>query len=321
MLRLLSLLQTHRYWPGPELAGRLEVSERTLRRDVERLRSLGYDVDAVRGVAGGYQLRAGRALPPLLLENEEAVAIAVGLRSAAASAVDGGGDASVRALTKVIAMLPGPLRRRMDALQAVSVPVPQRPSPTIDADTLTTLAACCRDREIARFHYTSGAGERTERRVEPHQLVSFGQRWYLVAYDILRQDWRTFRLDRITEIRTFGDRFRPRDIPGGSALEFVRQGRLSAPRRFRVEVRFELPVEALAEATGGWGEVVPDADGAVWRIGVDELDWPVMVVAQLDAEFAVVSPPELAQRLRSVGRRLERCLTRPASHAVPAPPA
>ncbi|PID53377.1 MAG: transcriptional regulator [Micrococcales bacterium] len=225
MLALLSLLQTHRYWPGAELASRLGVSERTVRRDVGRLRDLGYEVDAVRGVAGGYQLRAGRALPPLLLDNEEAVAIAVGLRGSAASVLDGDGDAAVRALTKVVAMLPPRLRHRMDALAAVTHPGPPRRLPSIDAQTLTTLAGCCRDQERARFSYVAKDGARTERRVEPHQLVSYAQRWYLVAFDLDRQDWRTFRLDRMTDVQIPGNRFRPRQIPGGSALEYVKAGR------------------------------------------------------------------------------------------------
>lgn len=305
MLKLLSLLQTHRYWPGPGLAARLGVSERTLRRDVDRLRDLGYDVDAVRGVAGGYQLRAGRALPPLLLDNDEAVAIAVGLRSAAASVIDGGGDAAVRALTKVVAMLPPALRSSMDALQAVTEPGPRRRQPAIDAEALSALAACCRDHEYAEFDYVAQSGEATERRVEPHQLVSFEQRWYLVAWDTRRQDWRTFRLDRLSDVRTAGDRFRPREIPGGSALAYVKRGRASQPRRYQVEVRFEIGADALRASAGTWGEVVAaGCHASVWRIGIDTLDWPVMLIAQVGVPVEVVSPVELAVLVRDVGRRM-----------------
>lgn len=308
MLRLLSLLQAHRYWTGPELAGRLGVSERTLRRDVERLRGLGYDVGASRGTAGGYQLRAGKTLPPLLVDDEEAVAIAVGLGSSAASAVDGGGGAAVRALTKIVATLPPALRRRMDALQEVTVPHPVRTVPRLDAAALTILAACCRDHDLARFGYVSGGGEATERRVEPHQLVSYGQRWYLVGYDLTREDWRTFRVDRLSDVRVLGDRFRPREIPGGSALELVRRGRANRPRQYEVAVRFAMPAARLEPMVSGWGEVEADGDaGCIWRIGADTLDWPLMLIAQSGVEVAVLHPPELGELVRETGRRMAGC--------------
>ena len=302
MLHLLGLLQTHRYWPGPELASRLEVSERTLRRDVDRLRGLGYDVDAVRGVTGGYQLRAGKALPPLLLDKDEAVAIAVGLRGAAASVVDGGGEASLRALTKVMGMLPPAMRASLAAIESMTITGPRRQAPSIDAEVLARIAACCRDQEIAEFTYQAASGEATERRVEPHQLVSFEQRWYLVAYDLRRRDWRTFRLDRISQVSVRGDQFRPREIPGGSALELVKAGRRARPRTHDVEVRFQCPADELARHVGGWGEVQPDGQASTWRISVDELDWPVMLIAQVGVAVRVLSPPELADRVRRAGQ-------------------
>ena len=200
MLRLLSLLQTHRYWPGEELSERLAVSPRTLRRDIDRLRELGYAVDAARGVAGGYQLRAGGSLPPLLLEDEEAVAIAVGLRTSAAGAVSGMEETSVQALTKVIALMPPRLRRRMDAVRSQTDNLVWGGGPVMDPDVLTTLAQACRDDELVRFGYTARDADPTERRVEPLRLVSLGRRWYLVAYDRDRQDWRSFRLDRISDV-------------------------------------------------------------------------------------------------------------------------
>ncbi len=306
MLRLLSLLQTHRYWPGPELAGRLEVSQRTLRRDVERLRDLGYDVAAIRGAAGGYQLQGGKALPPLLLDDDEAVAIAVGLRSSAASVVDGDGDAALRALTKVVSMLPPLLQGRLDALEGVSVAGPYGAQPTIDATILTRLAACCRDTEIVRFGYVAHGGEPSDRRVEPHQLVSYAQRWYLVAFDLVRQDWRTFRLDRVADVRVFGGRFTRREIPGGSALDYVKQGRRSRPRRYLAQVHFDMSAADLRAITGSWGEVTQEPDGCIWRISVDTLEWPVMVIAQVDAPARVIGPPELAARVRSAGHRMAR---------------
>src|SRR5919199_1036139 len=181
MLRLLSLLQTHRYWPGAELADRLEVSVRTLRRDVDRLRDLGYPVRAERGVAGGYQLQAGAAVPPLLLDDDEAVAIAVGLRSAAPGAVAGFEETSVRPLAKVIQLLPPRLRRRIDALQAATSPAVFGGGPTVDAATLTTLAMSCRGEERLQFDYRPREGEASTRYVEPHRMVSLGSRWYLIA--------------------------------------------------------------------------------------------------------------------------------------------
>lgn len=319
MLRLLSLLQTHRYWTGPELSDRLGVSERTLRRDVDRLRRLGYDVAASRGVAGGYQLRAGKALPPLLLEDDEAVAIALGLGSAAATAVDGGGDAALRALTKVTATLPPALRGRLDALQQVTVPGPMQTAAPLDAQTLTTLAACCRDRDLATFGYTAGSGEPTERRVEPHQLVSYAGRWYLVAFDLVREDWRTFRLDRISGVAVPGSRFTPRALPGDSALELVRRGRTQRQRRYAVAVRFDLPPDRLAPMVSGWGEVEPDGEGAsLWRIGVDSLEWPVMLIAQAGVDVQILEPAQLREQVREAGRRLARAGGEDPRHGRPA---
>ncbi|MGH8964439.1 MAG: helix-turn-helix transcriptional regulator, partial [Actinomycetes bacterium] len=226
-LRLLSLLQTHRYWPGAELADRLGVSVRTLRRDIDRLRELGYPVEASRGVDGGYQLAAGAALPPLVLDDEEAVALAVGLQAAAQGGVSGIAETSVRALAKVVQVMPPRLRRRVDALRAMTVPAGFGSSaPEVDADLLTVLAQACRDAERVMFGYTSASGDVTSREVEPLRLVSLGRRWYLVAYDLLRHDWRSFRLDRVVDggARRTGARFRPRELPAEDAAAFVRSG-------------------------------------------------------------------------------------------------
>ena len=197
-LRLLSLLQTHRYWPGPELADRLGVSVRTLRRDVDRLRELGYPVEANRGVDGGYQLAAGAALPPLVLDDEEAVALAVGLQAAAQSGVAGVAEASVRALAKVVPVMPPRLRRRVEALRTATVPATWGDSgQAVDPGVLTAVAQACRDAERLECGYTAADGTRTSRLVEPFRLVPLGRRWYLVAYDLHRHDWRSFRLDRL----------------------------------------------------------------------------------------------------------------------------
>jgi predicted DNA-binding transcriptional regulator YafY len=306
MLRLLSLLQTHRYWPGGELSERLEVSARTLRRDIDRLRELGYHVGAVRGVAGGYQLRAGGSLPPLLLEDDEAVAIAVGLRTSAAGAVSGMEETSVQALTKVIALMPPRLRRRMDALRSQSDSLVWGGGPVVDADVLTTLAQACRDDEPVTFGYTARGAERTERRVEPHRMVSIGRRWYLVAYDRDRQDWRSFRVDRIAAPATTGQRFRPRDLPAEDALTFVQAGIRSMPQRYAVRVRVAAGVDEVQRAVDRWGEVSADGDRALLVMNVDDLQWPVMVLAHLDADFEVESPPELRDLLVRTGERFSR---------------
>jgi predicted DNA-binding transcriptional regulator YafY len=295
MLSLLSLLQTHRYWPGDELATRLEVSGRTLRRDIERLRDLGYVVDASRGVAGGYQLRAGGQLPPLLLEDDEAVAIAVGLRTAAAGSVGGLEETSVQALAKVVALMPPRLRRRMDALKDVTdTPGPWAQGPTVDAAVLTTLAQACRDDEPLTFDYEARGAEVTHRRVEPHRLVSLGRRWYLVAYDRDRQDWRSFRVDRLSSPATTGQRFRPRELPGGDALAFVQAGFRQIPQRYAVRVRVEAPAPAVRWSVGRWGEVTATGESScLLEMNVDDLQWPVMVLAQVGAPFTVESPDAL----------------------------
>ena len=311
MLRLLSLLQTHRYWPGPELSDRLEVSPRTLRRDVDRLRELGYTVDATRGAAGGYQLRAGGSLPPLLLEDEEAVAVAVGLRTAATSAVTGSDDWSVQALAKVLALMPPRLRRQMDAVSSQTESLgPWEGAPTIDATVLTTLAQACRDDELVEFDYTARDAETTHRRVEPFRLVSIGRRWYLVAYDRDRQDWRSFRLDRIDAARPTGQRFRRRDLPAEDALTFVRQGIRRMPQRYAVRVR----VAVAARGHGARGRAMGDRHtrGRPVRPG-DERRLTRLArdgAGGSGADFVVESPPELATKIAEVGARFSRTAAR-----------
>ncbi|WP_418063803.1 helix-turn-helix transcriptional regulator [Pimelobacter simplex] len=306
MLRLLSLLQTHRFWTGGELAERLEVSDRTLRRDVDRLRDLGYDVDAVRGAAGGYQLRAGGALPPLLLEDEEAVAIAVGLRAAANGGVPGFEETTLQALTKVIALMPPRLRRRMDALQTQTVGLAWSGGPTLDPAVLTTLAQACRDDELVTFPYTAADGTATTRRVEPHRLVTIGRRWYLAAYDRDRQDWRSFRVDRIAgEPATTGQRFRPREVPGGDAVTYVRRGLSTQPQRHQVRVRMAAPAADVAAYMDRWGTVDDLGDGTCrMTLNTDTLDWPVLILANFDCDFEVEQPAELGELLTRFAARV-----------------
>ncbi|GAA0945345.1 YafY family protein [Nonomuraea longicatena] len=310
MLRLLSLLQTHRHWPGLELADRLAVSERTLRRDIDRLRELGYPVHSGRGSAGGYQLRSGIAMPPLLLDDEEAVAIAVGLRTAAGGTVEGLEETSLRALTKVVQVMPPRLRRRVDALRAFTVTAPAG-GPQIEAATLTVIAQACRDDERLTFTYTAPSGEPDTRLVEPHRLVSLKRRWYLVAWDLDRADWRIFRLDRLTGPAATGARFRPRELPAADAAAYVADRLGARPTRYDITVRFHAPagtVEPVVAVTGGHVEPVDDRSCRL-RMQVDAFDWPVFILAAVGARFDVVDPPEFRDHLRDIGRLFLRAGT------------
>ncbi|MDT9593521.1 WYL domain-containing protein [Nocardioides zeae] len=318
MLRLLSLLQTHRFWTGMELSERLEVSDRTLRRDVERLRELGYPVEAMRGHAGGYQLQAGAALPPLLVEDDEAVAIALALRAAASGAVAGLEESALRALTKVVPVMPPKLRRRMDAIATQTTQAPRR-GPALDATVLTRLAQCCRDDERLRFAYaarrsTVEGAPLPRRHVEPHSLVTIGQRWYLVAWDLDRRDWRTFRVDRISDADPSRVRFAPRSLPDGlDALAFVRRSTESAPRAYDVRVLVHADATTVARHVMTWGRVDPvepdpTTGGPRCRLttSADWLDGPLWLLGEIDADFVVESPPELVERVRRVGERYAR---------------
>jgi predicted DNA-binding transcriptional regulator YafY len=315
-LRLLSLLQTHRYWPGGELADRLQVSARTLRRDVGRLRELGYPVQAQRGVDGGYQLAPGAALPPLVVDDDEAVALVVGLQTAAQGDVAGIAESSVRALAKVMQVLPDRLRRRAEALGTMTVPatwgssvpdgaaVPDTARPRIDHGVLTGIALACRDCERLRFRYVAASGQDTARHVEPHRLVSLGRRWYLVAYDLDRHDWRSFRLDRLAAPQGTGARFRGRELPAADAAAFVRAGIGNVLPTYEVEVIVEAPAGVVRERIGRWAAV--DDDGAARcrvRMTTDSLDWPTMALGSIGTAFQVLSPPELLDQVRDWGQR------------------
>jgi len=309
MLRLLSLLETHRYWPGTELAARLQVSQRTLRRDIDRLRELGYPVQAQRGVTGGYQLAAGAALPPLLVDDEEAVALAVGLQAAAESAVEGIAESSVRALAKVVQVMPARLRRRVEALRTMTVPASWGGSGRVSVDpgVLTEVAVACRDAERLRFGYTAANGQQTARHVEPHRLVSLGRRWYLVGYDLDRHDWRSYRVDRVARPEGTGGRFRPRELPAADAAAFVRAGIGSVSAVYDVEVLIEAPAAAVRERIGRWSTVENTGPGRCrMRMTADSLDWPTMALGAVGADFEVVSPPELADHVRDWGSRFSR---------------
>ncbi|WP_083733890.1 helix-turn-helix transcriptional regulator [Actinomadura sp. CNU-125] len=307
-LRLLSLLQNRRYWPGDELAGRLGISRRTLRRDVDRLRELGYPVEARRGVDGGYQLAAGAALPPLVIDDDEAVALAVGLQTAAQSAVEGIAEPSVRALAKVVRVMPARLRSRVEALRTMTVPAgwggASRPGADggVDPGVLTEAALACRDTERLRFGYTAAGGRRTDRHVEPHRLVCLGRRWYLVGYDLDRHDWRSFRVDRLTGPYSTGARFRPRELPAGDAAEFVRAGLDEMPRPYTVEALIEAPAAVVRARIGRWSTAEEiDAGRCRVRITADSPDWATMALGVVGADFHVVDPPEMRERVHEWG--------------------
>jgi predicted DNA-binding transcriptional regulator YafY len=307
MLRLLSMLQTHRFWAGRDLAERLEVSQRTLRRDVDRLRDLGYPVNASRGVAGGYQLEAGGTLPPLLLDDYEAIAIAVGLRSAAGGSVSGIAETSVQALSKILRMMPPRLRRRAEALQASTVPVIFGGGPTVDAEVLAVIAQACQDDERLRFDYTTREGARATRLVEPNRLVTVGRRWYLVAWDMEREAWRTFRLDRLSDPRSTRYRFQQRQVPGGDAAAFVSEQLGSVPMRYQVVADIRTAAADVERIVQRWGTVEPLGERSCrLRMSVDTLDWPSMVLAAVDAEFEVVEPPQLRAYVRRMGELFVR---------------
>ncbi|GLZ28307.1 transcriptional regulator [Lentzea sp. NBRC 105346] len=297
LLRLLSLLQTPREWPGSELADRLGVSMRTVRRDVDRLRELGYPVEATMGALGGYRLVAGTAMPPLLLEDDEAVAIAVGLRSA--HAVGGVEEAAVRALAKLEQVLPSRLRRRVANLHAATVPIAQD-GPVVDPEVLTTISGAIANRERLRFAYRANSSDE-KRHTEPHRLVSAGRRWYLLAFDLRRDDWRIFRVDRMAEPFPTGARATPRELPADAVTYFTRRMYSSAPV-YEADLTLHT---AASNVPDGVGEVTPVGDTSCrLRMGADTLDWLALRVIQLGCDFEVHSPPELVARCHELGRRL-----------------
>jgi len=308
-LQLLSLLQTHRLWRGAELAERLEVTERTVRRDVDRLRDLGYPVDSTSGTEGGYRLATGAHVPPLLLDDDEAVAVAVGLRYAAGAAIDGMEESSLRALTKLEQLLPDRLRRRVSALHSSVTPMRwATDDDVVDPESLSVLAAACRDREEVRFDYQRRDGEDSRRLAEPHQLVTAGRRWYLVAWDLRRDDWRTFRLDRLREPRLAGGRFTPREIPGGDAASFVATSLGSIPRRHEASVAINAAFAELDDVLR-WVDHTPmemDAQSCVVQIRSEDLDWLAMTIARiaLTAPVAVIEPAELTDAVRQLTTHL-----------------
>ncbi len=313
LLELLSLLQGRKEWPGHELADRLGVSGRTVRRDVERLRTLGYPVDAMTGPAGGYRLHAGTAMPPLLLDDDEAVAIAVGLRTATGASVTGIEETSVRALVKLEQVLPAHLRRRVNALGSATVTLAAT-GPTVDPECLMVLAGACREFERVRFDYRAQSGERSQREVEPHNLVNLGRRWYLVAFDCGREDWRTFRVDRIDRPRGAGRRFQARPLPAADAAAYVTGNLARAPKPYEALVILHAPAEAVIERFPWARDYLRPLgeDRCEYRPGDVSLDYLAMRIGMLGYDFEVREPPELVERFKALAGRF-RAATRTAS--------
>lgn len=308
-LQLLSLLQTNRFWPCAELAARLGVTERTVRRDLDRLRELGYPVDSTSGRYGGYRLATGAHVPPLILDDEEAVAVAIGLRYAAEAAISGIEETSLRALAKIEALLPHRLRRRVSALHS-SVASLRRAvdDDVIHPESLSVFAAACRDHEHVRFDYRRTREERSRRHVEPHQLVTAGRRWYLVAWDRDRGDWRTFRLDRIQAPRPVGTRFPPRTVPGGDAAEFVARSIGRTARDHAATLVIHMPYAEI-EGVLRWADHTLREDHAehcVIGIRSEDLGRLAMTIAEiaLTAPVSAIEPAELASAVERLATHL-----------------
>ncbi|GAA2987319.1 putative DNA-binding transcriptional regulator YafY [Microbacterium terrae] len=267
-LSLLNLLQTHRHWPGSELADRLGVTERTVRRDVERLRDLGYRIESSPGSTGGYRLEAGSAVPPLLLTDEEAVAMAIGLRVAASQRLISGPETTITALAKLEQVLPAPLQRRVNALAETVQPTGIAAGAPVSTEVLGELALACRDHERVRFSYGAASGEVTRRRVEPHALAPADRHWYLLCWDLERDDWRTFRVDRLSGVEHTRVLFEPKPLTPEQVEEFILVARSWARQPVEADAVMELPLDVMREMFGQWGQGATDAGPGLTR-------WPV----------------------------------------------
>ncbi|RKN40995.1 helix-turn-helix transcriptional regulator [Micromonospora endolithica] len=303
VLRLLALLQRRPSWTAAQLAAELGVTDRSVRRDVERLRALGYPVHATAGVGGGYQLGAGTRLPPLLLDDEEAIATAVSLRLAAGGTVSGAGEAALRALSKLDQVMPSRLRAEVRAVHDATDTL-VGPGIEIDAELLVTLARACRDAVRVRFRYAARDGAERERTVEPVRMVTTGRRWYLMARDVDRDDWRTFRLDRMRAVAATTWRFRPADHP--DPVAYVQRSVAEAPYRYSARVRVHARPDQVRELVPPQvGRVEDDRDGwCVLVVGGDDLEWLAVHVARLGFDAEVLEPPELRDAAARLVRRL-----------------
>lgn len=316
-LSLLNLLQTHRHWPGSELAERLGVTERTVRRDIERLRDLGYRVESTAGVAGGYRLEAGSAMPPLLLTDEEAVAMAIGLRVAASRRLVSGAETTVTALAKLERVLPAPLRRRVNALAETVQPAGISSGAPVSSEVLGELALACRDHERVRFSYTSAVGATTRRRVEPHALAPADRHWYLLCWDLEREDWRTFRVDRLSGLEHLRVLFTPRPLTSEEVEEFILIARLWSPQTIEADVVMDLPLEEMQRRFGQWsqGATAEDVSRTRWPIGGS--DWRETMYGMLYIPEGVEYTTSLLEPSRSELREALQRMLRALDASVP----
>ena len=304
VLRLLGLLQSRPTWTGPELAERLDVTTRTVRRDIDRLRALGYPVRAGQGVGGGYQLGSGTALPPLLLDDEEAVAVAVSLRLAAGGTVAGLGEPAMRTLGKLENVLPARLRASVEAVSQATVTLPRRDH-LVEGAVVALLARAARAFHEVRFAYAAASGEETSRRAEPYRLVATTSRWYLLAWDLDRTDWRSFRLDRMSEVRESTFTFRPRDAP--DAAEHVREALARGPQGVDVVLDLDAPLDVVADALPtGVGELSALGDRCELRFSAWDVPSAAARLAWLPWEFRIVSPDDLGAEVAALATRLAR---------------
>ncbi|MBF6185549.1 MULTISPECIES: helix-turn-helix transcriptional regulator [Nocardia] len=305
VLRLLALLQRRPSWTAAELAAELRVTDRSVRRDVERLRALGYPVQATAGVGGGYRLGAGTRLPPLLFDDEEAIATAVSLRMASGGTVAGTGEAALRALAKLDQVMPPRLRTEVRAVHGATDTL-VGPGAEVDADVLVRLAHSCRDAVRVRFRYAGRGAADTERTVEPVRMVATSHRWYLMAWDIDRADWRTFRLDRMRDLVTTTWRFRPREHP--DPVDYVQRSMTEAPYPHLARIRLHAPARRIRELVPPQvGRIEDDGDGrCLLIVGGMDLDWLAVHVARLGVDADVLEPPELRAAAARLARRLAR---------------
>jgi predicted DNA-binding transcriptional regulator YafY len=306
LLQLLAMLQARRDWSGQDLASRLEVSTRTIRTDIERLRELGYPVEATPGVGGGYRLGHGATMPPLLLDDEEVVAVAVALRTTAGAGVTGIEEASLRALVKLEQLLPSRLRHRIDAMRAATVSVPGA-GPTVDSGVLSAIAGAIRASERLRFDYIDHEGRQTMRIAEPQRLVVWGRRWYLLAWDVDRGDWRTFRVDRITPKTPTGPRFKPRTLTDDDAASYVQRSAGRATWRYRARIRIHAPASQVRALLPLAVDVSPDGpDRCIIEAGSDTPHQLALYVGLLDTDFEILEPPDLAEAFLRLAERYNR---------------
>lgn len=316
LLKLLGLLEGRIDWTAEELARRLEVTTRTIRRDIARLRDLGYPVEAVAGPGGGYRLGSGGKLPPLLLDDEEALAVAIGLRVTTGTAVGGLEDASLSAMAKLEHVLPPKLRTRLEDISEATVSAQAPPSARVDQAALAAAAATARAKERLRFDYVDREGRRTERHTEPLRLVHTGRRWYLVAFDLGRDDWRTFRLDRVSKPRPTGMRAKRRRAP--DPVELVQRGIALESYALRASVVLEAPVERASRVVSAMIGTVEGIDEQRSRlvIGGDDTGWIIRYLLSLPFDFEVESPNEVREELAALGRALTEKYSHPGRSSL-----